>query len=196
MESFAQAFSKACRSRRDRRSPSAEGETPLSFESATEGVNFRQRRKEGEPHKWGVPLSTQAIYNCLSAFFFGSRGANENSLRCAQLQLASRFALSKKEHADKEISPRARGDQRSARWMGGRFLKKATEKLSTGFAAKSSLNLNLTPKKGEGFPSPFKIQLFNQIVCTPLAASAFLSTPYFWFFLYSKNLSATCSKSA
>ena len=44
---------------------------------------------------------------------------------------AQRKKLGKKEHADKEISPRARGDQRSARWMGGRFLKKATEKLST-----------------------------------------------------------------
>ena len=43
---------------------------------------------------------------------------------------AQRKKLGKKEHADKEISPRARGDQRSARWMGGRFLKKATEKLS------------------------------------------------------------------
>ena len=29
--------------------------------------------------------------------------------------------LGKKEHAEKEISPRARGDQRSARWIGGRF---------------------------------------------------------------------------
>ena len=44
---------------------------------------------------------------------------------------AQRKKLSKKEHAAKEVSPRARGDQRSARWMGGRFLKKATEKLST-----------------------------------------------------------------
>ena len=106
-----------------------------------------RRLGRGEPHKWGGPLSTQAIYNCLPAFFFGSRGANENSLRCAQLQLASRFALSKKEHAARDVSPRVRGDQRSARWMGGRFLKKATEKLSTGFAVKSPLNINLTKKK-------------------------------------------------
>ena len=56
---------------------------------------------------------------------------------------AQRKKLGKKEHADKEISPRARGDQRSARWMGGRFLKKATEKLSTGFAVKSPLKINL-----------------------------------------------------
>ena len=69
VESFARAFSKARRSRRDRRSPSAEGETPLSFESATEGVNFRQRRKEGEPHKWGVPLSTQSLFKLLTRFF-------------------------------------------------------------------------------------------------------------------------------
>ena len=32
---------------------------------------------------------------------------------------------------DKGISRLARRDQRSARWIGGRFLKKATEKLST-----------------------------------------------------------------
>ena len=43
---------------------------------------------------------------------------------------AQRKKLSKKEHAARDVSPRARGDQRSARWMGGRFLKKATEKLS------------------------------------------------------------------
>ena len=59
---------------------------------------------------------------------------------------AQRKKLSKKEHAAGDVSPRARGDQRSARWMGGRFLKKATEKLSTGFAAKSPLNINLKCK--------------------------------------------------
>ena len=37
VESFARAFSKARRSRRDRRSPSAEGEIPVPFQSATEG---------------------------------------------------------------------------------------------------------------------------------------------------------------
>ena len=86
---------------------------------------------EGNRTSGGFPFLHKAFSNRLPAFFFGSRGANENSLRCAQLQLASRFALSKKEHAARDISPRARGDQRSARWMGGRFLKKATEKLST-----------------------------------------------------------------
>ena len=155
VESFAQAFSKACRSRRDRRSRLARRDTPLSFESATEGVNFRQRRKEGEPHKWGVPFLHKAFLNCLPAFFFGTRGANENSLRCAQLQLASRFALGKKEHAAGDVSPRARGDQRSARWMGGRFLKKATKKLSTGFAVKSPPNINLTSKKALKFNAFF-----------------------------------------
>ena len=34
---------------------------------------------------------------------------------------AQRKKLGKKEHAEKEISPRARGDQRSARWICGRF---------------------------------------------------------------------------
>ena len=87
-------------------------------------VNFRRRRKEGNRTSGGFPFLHKAFLNCLPAFFFGSRGANENSLRCAQLQLASRFALSKKEHAAGDVSPRARGDQRSARWMGGRFLRK------------------------------------------------------------------------
>ena len=36
------------------------------------------RLRSEESHKWGVPLSIQAIYNCLSAFFFDARGANEN----------------------------------------------------------------------------------------------------------------------
>ena len=39
---------------------------------------------------------------------------------------AQRKKLGIKEHAAGDVSPRARGDQRSARWMGGRFLKKAT----------------------------------------------------------------------
>jgi hypothetical protein len=47
---------------------------------------------------------------------------------------AQRKKLGKKEDAAKGVSPRARGDQRYARWMGGRFLKKATEKLSKCFA--------------------------------------------------------------
>ena len=32
---------------------------------------------------------------------------------------------------ERRISPSADGDQRSARWIGGRFLKKATQKLFT-----------------------------------------------------------------
>jgi poly-gamma-glutamate capsule biosynthesis protein CapA/YwtB (metallophosphatase superfamily) len=58
---------------------------------------------------------------------------------------AQRKKLSKKE-TPRKISPRARGDQRSARWIGGRFLKKATEKLLICFAlavANSLINQNL-----------------------------------------------------
>ncbi len=36
----------------------------------------------------------------------------------------------------------------------------------------------------------------DQTVCTPAAASAFGSMPYFWVLRYSKNFSATLSKSA
>ena len=78
---------------------------------------------------------------------------------------AQRKKLSKKEHADKEISPRARGDQRYARWMGGRFLKKATEKLSTRHRrgvldTPTNQNLKFTiqfnKKMGGASPSPTK----------------------------------------
>ena len=68
---------------------------------------------------------------------------------------AQRKKLGKKEHAARDVSPRARGDQRSARWMGGRFLKKATEKLSTRQrrgVLDTSINQNLKYKKGSEAP--------------------------------------------
>jgi hypothetical protein len=58
---------------------------------------------------------------------------------------AQRKKLSKKE-TPRKISPRARGDKGSAPLTGGRFLKKATEKLLKCFAlavANSSINQNL-----------------------------------------------------
>jgi len=79
----------------------------------------------------GFPFLRKAFLNCSPAFFFGSRGANENCFAALSRSRKRLPSLSKKEHADKEISPRAHGDQRSARWMCGRFLKKATEKLFT-----------------------------------------------------------------
>jgi hypothetical protein len=48
-----------------------------------------------------------------------------------------------KRNAAGDISPSAEGDQRSARWIGGRFLEKATEKLSSRFALNRSINQNL-----------------------------------------------------
>ena len=56
--------------------------------------------------------------------------------------------LGKKEDAAGFVSPSAEGDQRSARWMGGRFLEKATEKLSKCFALvveNIPINQNLKP---------------------------------------------------
>ena len=58
------------------------------------------------------PLSHKAFSNRLSAFSFGRRSAKEKAWQ--------------KEKRVSEISPSAEGDQRSARWISGRFLKKAT----------------------------------------------------------------------
>jgi hypothetical protein len=41
------------------------------------------------------------------------------------------------------------GDQRYARWIGGRFLKKATEKLPDKLAVRSPTNQNLKSTKGD-----------------------------------------------
>ena len=51
-------------------------------------------------------------------------------------------SLAKKKRR-RRVSLVATSDQRSARWIGGRFLKKATKKLSTRFALTHSLNQNL-----------------------------------------------------
>jgi hypothetical protein len=51
----------------------------------------------------------------LSAFFFETRGAKKKAWQ-KRTRRKGGFAV--------------RGDQRSARWISGRFLKKATEKLS------------------------------------------------------------------
>jgi len=85
IESFAQAFSKACRSRRDRRSPVATGETPLILPKRHERVNFGEAErgntfangKGGERFATGevnntqvgvFPFSTKANLKSFSAF--------------------------------------------------------------------------------------------------------------------------------
>jgi hypothetical protein len=57
-------------------------------------------------------------------------------------QKAQEKSLAKKKRR-RRVSLVATSDQRSARWIGGRFLKKATEKLSTRFAFNRSLNQNM-----------------------------------------------------
>jgi len=42
-----------------------------------------------------------------------------------------------KKKRQKRVSPSAEGNQRYARWISGRFLKKATQKLSSKHTAKS-----------------------------------------------------------
>jgi len=42
-----------------------------------------------------------------------------------------------KKKRQKRVSPSAEGDQRYARWISGRFLKKATQKLSSKLPYKS-----------------------------------------------------------
>ena len=84
---------------------------------------------EGEHTSGGSPLSHKAFSNRLSAFSFGRRSAK---WKLASLRFAANhkwFALSKKKSACRKFRACER-DQRSARWISGRFLKKATEKLS------------------------------------------------------------------
>ena len=63
------------------------------------------------------------------------------SLRSAGV--ASDFLRLAKKKRRKKTFRLCGGDQRSARWMGGRFLKKATEKLLHAVALNRSLNQNL-----------------------------------------------------
>jgi len=77
---------------------------------------------EGSRTRGGLPLSYKAFLASSSAFFFDTIGAKKKAWQ--------------KRNAN-NISPSAEGDQRCARWIGGRFLKKATQKLSSKHTAKS-----------------------------------------------------------
>ena len=138
MESLARAFSKARRSRRDRRSPSAEGETPLSFQSATEGEfqSLKEALKGGTAQVGG-------------SHFYAKPFQIDYPLFSLAVE-AQRKKLGKKEHAAREVSPRARGDQRSARWMSGRFWESDAKPFKKDIAVKSPINYNLS-QKGEAF---------------------------------------------
>jgi len=76
-------------------------------------VNFKSlwAFERGEHTSGGSPFYTKAIL-IVCPLFSLAQEAQEKSL------------AKKKRH--REVSPRAHGDQRSARWIGGRFLKKAT----------------------------------------------------------------------
>ena len=102
-------------------------------------VNFRRRRKEGRTacggcaslakrgiaQVGGSPFPIKAYLNRLSAFFFETRGANENWLHFAPPGAqAPPCAWQKRTRRKGGFA--VRGDQRSARWISGRFLKKAT----------------------------------------------------------------------
>ena len=52
-------------------------------------VNFRRRRKEGNHTSGGFPFLHKSFLNCLPAFFFDTRGPNENWLRYAPPQITS-----------------------------------------------------------------------------------------------------------
>ena len=76
--SFAQAFSKACRSRRDRRSRS-QARNSFILPKRHRRVNFRQRRTEGNRTSGGFPLCNKANLNFMSAFFFETKGAKKKA---------------------------------------------------------------------------------------------------------------------
>ena len=78
---------------------------------------------EGEPHKWGVPFSHKVLDDFIIRFFLWHHRRKEKSLA--------------KKKRQRRVSPSADGDQRYARWIGGRFLKKATQKLLSKLTAKS-----------------------------------------------------------
>ena len=68
-DKFWSSFFKSLRRWRARSPPRASqrAKHPLSIQSATKGVNFRQRRKEGKKHKWGFsPKIMQVLWTLAS----------------------------------------------------------------------------------------------------------------------------------
>jgi len=87
---------------------------------------------EGSRTRGGLPLSYKAFLTSSSAFFFDTIGAKKKAWQ--------------KRNAN-NVSPSAEGDQRCARWIGGRFLKKATQKLSSKQTDKSKFEIILLKNK-------------------------------------------------
>ena len=73
----------------------------------------------------GSPLYNKVKLNFMSAFFFDTAGANENCFAALSRSRKRLPSLGKKEMPKKTFRL-CGGDQRSARWIGGRFLEKAT----------------------------------------------------------------------
>ena len=123
---FARLFQKAALIQRaERWSPSADGEIPNRSKAPPKGECQAKGLAEGGPlvgvlrlgevmnrTSGGVPFLHKGYLNSISAFFFGTTGAKKKAWQ--------------KRRRRKIISRLARRDQRSARWISGRFLKKAT----------------------------------------------------------------------
>ena len=77
--SFAQAFSKACQSRRDRRSRLARRETPYRSKAPPKGECQAEAWQRGTAQVGGSPFETKANLRMMPAFFFGSRGAKKKA---------------------------------------------------------------------------------------------------------------------
>ena len=106
-------------------SPSADGEIPNRSKAPPKGECQAKGLAEGGPlvgvlrlgevmnrTSGGFPFLHKGYLNSTSAFFFGTTGAKKK--------------VWQKRRRRKIISRLARRDQRSARWISGRFLKKAT----------------------------------------------------------------------
>ena len=110
---FARLFQKAALIQRaERWSPSADGEIPNRSKAPPKGECQAKGLAEGNRTSGGFPFLHKGYLNSISAFFFGTTGAKKKAWQ--------------KRRRRKIISRLARRDQRSARWISGRFLKKAT----------------------------------------------------------------------
>ena len=92
------------------------------------------------------PFYAKAIL-IVRPLFSLAQEAQEKSLAKKKRRIRHRRVVRLPFYAVRFVSPSAEGDQRSARWIGGRFLKKATEKLSSRFALNRSTNQNLNTKR-------------------------------------------------
>ena len=88
-------FQKACRSRRDRRSPSADGENPLTFKAPRKGwMSSSESLTEGSRTSGGLPLSHKVSANFIIRFFLWHYRHKEKSFakKKADRRISFRFA--------------------------------------------------------------------------------------------------------